>query len=276
MRANNLSPSPSLFPSVRVIPALTALLAAAAGCDPIGPDGPEPIGLASLNEVWVNLHHRDGNIDLVFSAPMRFEGQCPTLAEDLTITANGTPLALSLYDFSDAISFGCTISSLDGAATLPDAGGPLRIAFQQGSRTASMVIENSAFPAFVGASVSRTQVPVGESFAVNVAVPDADAATREALASPYDWVVSLCEPSGCVPGQGWIGLQLTNGGAREGGLGFDATVTQGIPPGKYALGVHNFDPGFAPAITCSGLPLCSAYHHSGRTWEFGPFDFDVL
>jgi hypothetical protein len=264
------------FPTLRFIPVVSVLLATAAGCVPGEDTG--AFGLASIEEVWVNLHHRDGTLELVFTAKLtRAEGSCPPLAEDLTITANDQPLALSLYDGSDAITFGCTVSSLDGSATLPDTGGPLRIAFAQGPRTASMVIADSAFPAFGAVSMSRTEVPVGESFAVEVAVAGADATTRELLASPYDWVVSLCAPSGCVPGEGWIGLTLINGGARDVGLGFDVVVPNGVAPGEYLMGVHAFDPGFFPMITeCKGLPICLAYNNSNRDWEYGPYAFEVL
>jgi hypothetical protein len=69
----------------------------------------------------------------------------------------------------------------------------------------------------------------------------------------------------------------TNAGARDGGLGFDVVVPDTVPSGNWLLGVHLFQPSFAPTITeCAGLPSCMASNDAGQTWDFGPFNFDVL
>jgi hypothetical protein len=201
----------------------------------------------------------------------------PALAPDFAITVNGTPMQLSLVNDSDAITFSCPIHELDAYATLPETGGPLDVELTDGGRTASLTVARSAFPAIGPVSLSRTAVPAGESLAVNVAVSGADIAQIQQLASSGDWIASLCDPSGCMPGAGWIGIVPTNAGARDGGLGFDVVVPDSIPAGAGSLGLHLFSPTVLSTITeCSGLPSCLAYNASGQTWDFGPFAFDVL
>jgi hypothetical protein len=139
-----------------------------------------------------------------------------------------------------------------------------------------MVIARSAFPAIGPVTLSRAAVPAGQSFSVDVAVSGADVSEMRQLAA-NDWIASLCIPSGCVPGEGSIGMVPTNARSRDGGLGFDFVVHDSIPAGNWLLGVHLFQASFGPTITqCSGLPSCMARNHAGQTWDFGPFSFDVL
>lgn len=261
-------------------PALSLLIASVAGCGAFDGNEPPAVGLASIKSAYLAISHGAGNTNLTFVAEITLPGgaSCPPpLAADFAITVNGTPMRLSLPDYSDAITFSCTIHQLEGYATLPEIGGPLRVELTQGERKASMVIARSAFPAIGPVALSRTAVPVGESFSVEVAVSDADMSERRQLAIAGSWIASLCVPSGCVPGEGWIGLVPTNAGAREGGLGFDVVVADAVPTGPWLLGLHLFRPTFMPTITeCSGMPSCMAYNNSEQTWDFGPFVFDVL
>ena len=263
-----------------VFPALWALIGSAAGCGGFGADEPPTVGLDSIESAYLHISHGAGNTDLHFVAEVTLPGgpSCPPpLAPDFAITVNGTPMRLSLLDDSDAITFTCTIHQLEGYATLPETGGPLDVELTQGERKASMKVARSAFPALGPVALSRTAVPVGESFAVNVAVSGADLAESRQLALSNDWIASLCDSSGCVPGEGWIAVAPTNAGARDGGLGFDVVVPDTVPQGRWQLGLHVFSPTFLSTITeCSGLPSCMAYNFSGQTWDFGPFVFDVL
>jgi hypothetical protein len=262
-----------------LLPAIWALSTLAAGCGAFGGDEPPTIGLASMTSSYLNISHGAGNTSLLFVAELTLPGgpSCPPpLAPDLAITVNGTAMQLSLVDDSDAITFSCPVPELEGFATLPETGGPLHVELTQGERTASMTIVESAFPAIGPVTLSRTAVPLGESFAVDVAVSGADTGERQQLAQ-RDWIASLCDLSGCVPGQGWIGIVPTNAGAREGGLGFDVVVPDTVPTGRWLLDLHLFQPTLLPTITeCSGMPSCLAYNNSGQDWDFGPFVFDVL
>ena len=257
-----------------------ALIASAAGCGGFGADEPPTVGLASLKSAYLQISHGAGDTDLLFVAEVTLPGgaSCPPpLAPDFAITVNGTPMQLSLVDDSDAITFSCPSYELDGFATLPETGGPLDVELAQGGRKASMTIARSAFPAIGPVALSRTAVPVGESFAVSVAVSGADVGERQQLAVSNDWIASLCAPPGCVPGEGWIGIVPTNAGARDGGLGFDVVVPDTVPTGNWLLGLHVFQPTILSTITkCSGIPSCMAYNSAEQSWDFGPFAFDVL
>jgi hypothetical protein len=269
------------FHKVRyLVPILSALFASATGCGAFGGDETPTIGLASIKSAQVDISHNAGILSISLVAEITLPGgpKCPPpLAADFAITVNGTHMQLSLFEDSDAITFSCTIHELDGSATLVDTGGPLHVELTQGDRKASMVIARSAFPAIGPVAVSRTAVPAGESFSMSVAVSGADVSDARQLAVSGDWVASLCVPSGCVPGEGWIGMPPTNPGSREGGLGFDFVVPDAVAKGKWLLGLHLFQGMFHPAITeCSGLPSCTAYNHAEQTFDFGPFDFDVL
>jgi hypothetical protein len=259
-------------------PALSAVIAAAAGCGGSGGDG--TVGLASITSARVDISHDAGNITVFLAAEITLPGgpSCPPpLAADFAITVNGTPMQLSLFDDSDAVTLSCTIHELDGQATVPEAAAPLDVELTQGARKASMVIARSAFPAIGPVALSRAAVPAGESFSVNVGVSGADASETRQLAVAGDWIASLCYPSGCVPGEGWIGMVPTNAGLRDGGLGFDAVVPDTVQAGNWLVGVHLFQGMFHPTITeCSGLPSCAALNHAGQTYDFGPFSFDVL
>jgi hypothetical protein len=263
-----------------LVPDICALIASAAGCGGLGADDPPTVGLASVTSASLEISHGAGNTNLHFVAEVTLPGgtSCPPpLAPDFAITVNGTPMQLSLLNDSDAITFTCPSYELDGFATLPETGGPLDVELTQGGRKASMTIARSAFPAIGPVALSRTAVSVGESFAVNVAVSGADVGERQQLAVSNDWIASLCDPSGCVPGQGWIGLVPTNAGVRDGGLGFDVVVPDTVPTGTYLLDLHLFQPTILPTITeCSGIPSCMAYNSAEQSWDFGPFVFDVL
>jgi hypothetical protein len=279
MRLTTRSLSPLRL--VRLVPVLSALLVAGAGCDPVGPDKPPPFGLASIQSVQLDVHHHGGNIDLLFLAELTSAGEteCPTLASDLAITVNGTPLQLSLYDSYHSFTISCPIHELDGYATLPETAGPLRVELSQGARKAAMVIASSAWPTIGPVSLSRTAVPVGESFSIDVAVSPADPSTQLGLAQPSDWVVSICprETPDCVPGEGLAGLGLTNFAGREGGITFDVEIAQVIAPGERLLTVQSFRPTLGLAITeCSGIPSCFGTNQTDDTAVFGPFDFEVL
>ncbi len=263
-----------------LFPAVGVLLASAAGCGGFGADDPPTVGLAAITSASLFISHGAGDTDLLFEAEVTLpEGaSCPPpLAPDFAIAVNGTPMQLSLPNDSDTITFTCPIHQLEGFATLPETGGPLDVELTQGGRRASMTIARSAFPAIGPVALSRTAVPVGESFAVDVAVSGADVGERQQLAGSNDWIASLCDLSGCVPGQGWIGIAGTNAGARDDGLGFDVVVPDTVPAGEWLLGLHLFQPTFLPTITeCSGVPSCMAYNSSDQSWDFGPFVFDVL
>jgi hypothetical protein len=263
-----------------LVPVISALIAWSAGCGAFGGDETPTVGLASIKSAEVDISHGAGETSVLFVAEITLPGgpSCPPpLASDFAITVNGTPMQLSLPDDSDAITFSCTIHELEGRATLPETGGPLEVELTQGERKASMVIARSAFPALGPVAVSRNAVPAGESFSVNVAVAGADASERQQLAISSGWIASLCVPSGCVPGEGWIGMEPTNAGAREGGLGFDVVVPDSVGTGSWLLGLHLFQASFGPTITeCSGLPSCMARNYADQTWDFGPFNFDVL
>jgi hypothetical protein len=268
------------FHKVRyLVPVVSALVASAAGCGALGGDETPTVGLASIKSAYVDISHGAGNTHVLFLAEITLPGgsSCPPpLAADFAITVNGTSMLLSLPDHSDAITFSCTIHELEGRATLAETGGPLHVELTQGERSASIVIPRSAFPAIGPVALSRTAVPAGESFSVNIAVSGADVSERQQLASG-GWIASLCVPPGCVPGEGWIGMVPTNASAREGGLGFDVVVPDTVPTGAWLLGLHLFQATYGPTITqCSGLPSCMAYNHADQTWDFGPFDFDVL
>ena len=260
-----------------LVPTLFALTASAAGCG--GGETPT-VGMASMKSAYLAIDHGAANTDLTFIAEITLPGgpSCPPpLAADFAITVNGTPMRLSLPDDSDAITISCTIHQLEGFVMLPVTGGPLDVELTQGNREASLVIAESAFPAIGPVTLSRTAVPVGEFFSVNVAVPDADQFERQQLANPSFWTASLCVSPGCVPGQGWIGLLLENARARDGGLEFDVAVPDTVQKGEWQLGLHLFKPTFAPTITkCSGMPSCLAYNNSDQNWDFGPFALDVL
>jgi hypothetical protein len=258
-------------------PALSAVIAAAAGCGGFGGDG--AVGLASIKSARVDVSHDAGNTPVLFVAEITLPGgaSCPPLlAPDFAIAVNGAPMQLSVVDGSDSLS--CPSLTLEGRATLPETDGPLDVELTQGGRKASMVVARRAFPALGPIAVSRTAVPVGESFSVNVAVSGADESETRQLAVSGYWIASLCYPSGCVPGEGWIGMPPTNAGLRDGGLGFDVVVPDAVPTGNWLLGVHLFQGStFHPTITeCSGLPSCAAYNYSGQTYDFGPYGFDVL
>jgi len=261
-------------------PALSAVMAAAAGCGGFGGfGGDEAVGLASIKSARVHVSHDAANTPVLFVAEITLPGgaSCPPpLAPDLAITANGTPMQLSVVDGSDSSS--CPSLTLEGRATLPETGGPLDVELTQGGRRASFVIARSAFPAIGPIALSRTAVPVGESFSVDVVVSGADESETRQLAISSDWIASLCDPSGCVPGAGWIGMPPTNAGLRDGGVGFDVVVPDAVPTGNWLLGVHlSKGSSFHPTITdCSGLPSCAAYNYAGQNWDFGPFNFDVL
>jgi hypothetical protein len=69
----------------------------------------------------------------------------------------------------------------------------------------------------------------------------------------------------------------TNAGERDDGLGFDVVVADEVPTGRWLLGLYVFQATFHPTLTeCSGLPSCVARNHAGQTWDFGPFEFDVM
>jgi len=256
------------------------MIAVAAGCGSVGGDEAQTVGLASIKSAYVNISHGAGNANVLFVAEINLPGgsSCPPpLAADFAITVNGTPMQLSLPDYSDAITFSCTIHELEGRATLAETAGPLHVELTQGDRNASMVIARSAFPAIGPVALSRTAVPAGESFSVNMAVSGADVSERQQLASG-GWIASLCYPSsGCVQGEGWLAMPPTNAGSREGGLGFDVLVSDKVAKGRWLLGLHLFQGMFQPTITeCSGLPSCMAYNHAEQTFDFGPFDLEVL
>jgi hypothetical protein len=257
-------------------PAFSAVLAVAAGCDGFG--GDEAVGLASIRSARVDISHDAGNTPVLFVAEIALPdgASCPPpLAPDLAIAVNGTPMQLSVVDGSDSSS--CPALVLEGRATLPETGGPLDVELTQGGRKASVVIARNAFPEIGPVALSRTAVPAGESFSVNVTVSGADESERQQLAVSGDWTASLCAPSGCVPGGGWIGMPPTNAGLRDGGLGFDVVVPDAVPTGNWLLGVHLFQGSFHPTITeCSDLPSCTASNHAGQTYDFGPYSFDVL
>jgi hypothetical protein len=263
-----------------LVPALSAVIVSAAGCGAFGGDETPTVGVASIESAELDISHVGGNMSVVFVGEITLPGgpSCPPpLASDFAITVNGTPMQLSLPDYSDAFTLSCTIHQLEGRAMLPDTGGPLDVELTQGVRRASMVIARSAFPAIGPVTLSRTAVPAGESFSVNVAVSGADVSERRQLALSNDWIAALCVPSGCVPGEGWIGMVPTNAGSRDGGLGFDVVVPAMVPTGNWLLGVHLFLASFGSTITeCSGLPSCMARNYLGQTWDFGPFSFDVL
>src|SRR3954468_4984769 len=245
-----------------VFPAVWALIASTAGCGGFGADEPPTVGLASIQSASLQISHGAGNTDLLFVAEVTLPGgpSCPPpLAPDFAITVNGTPMRLSLVDDSDAITFTCTIHQLEGSATLPETGGPLHVELTQGGRQASMTVTRSAFPALGPVALSRTAVPVGKSFTVNIAVSGADVDETRQLALSNDWIASVCDPSGCVPGQGWIAIAPTNAGPRDGGLGFNVVVPDTVRPGTWQLGLHLFSPTLFSTITeCSGLPSCMA------------------
>jgi len=267
------------FHKVRYLaPVLSVLIASATGCGAVG--GDETVGLASIKSAQVNISHNTGTANAFFVAEITLPGgsSCPPpLAADFAITVNGTPMQLSLPDYSDAFTLRCTIHELEGRATLAETDGPLHVELTQGWRKASVVIARSAFPAIGPAAVSRTAVPVGESFSVDIAVSGADVSERQQLASG-GWIASLCYPSsGCVQGEGWLAMPPTNAGSREGGLGFDVLVSDKVAKGRWLLGLHLFQGMFQPTITeCSGLPSCMAYNHAEQTFDFGPFDLEVL
>jgi hypothetical protein len=258
-------------------PAFSAVIAGAAGCGGFGGDG--TVGLASIKSARVSISHDAGNTPVVFAAEITLPGgaSCPPpLAPDLAITVNGTPMQLSVVDGSESSS--CPSLTLEGRATLAETGGPLDVELTQGWRKASMVIARSAFPAIGPIALSRTAVPVGESFSVNVVVSGADEFETRQLAIPGNWIASLCYPYSCAPGEGSIGMPPTNEGLRDGGVGFDIVVPDAVPTGSWLLRVRMFQSSsFHPTITeCSGLPSCAASNYAGQTYDFGPYSFDVL
>jgi hypothetical protein len=258
-------------------PVFSAVIAAAAGCG--GSSGDGAVGMASIKSARVDISHDAANTPVLFVAEIILPAgaSCPPpLASDLAITVNGTRMQLSVVDGSESSS--CPSLTLEGRATLAETGGPLDVELTQGWRKASMVVARSAFPAIGPVALSRTAVPGGEPFSVKVVVSGADESETLQLAIPANWIASLCYPSGCVPGQGWIGMPPTNAGLRDGGLGFDVVVPGAVPTGNWLLSVHLFrGSSFHPTITeCSGLPSCAASNYAGQTYDFGPYSFEVL
>ena len=271
-------PTPSrLLGLALIFPAVIAV----AGCDPGRNEPPEPFGLASIKSVQVYVQHSAGTINLSMVAELTpvDAGTCPPLAHDLTATVNGTPLPLSLYDFSDAVTFSCTIHELDGGMTLPETDGPLRLEFKQGARTAIMTIASASWPTIGPVTLSRASVPRGESFTVAVAVPNGDALMRQILARPYVWYPSVCprDKPDCRPGEGWQGLTPSDYGTSDGGIWFDVPVSELIDPGEKVMEILLSSVSFAlPIQECSGLPICFGTNQQEASPYFGPFDFEVL
>jgi len=260
---------------------IVSAVIAAAGCDLPGKnEPPEPFGLASIRSVQLVVQHSAGNINLSMVAEVTpiDAGQCPPLAHDLTATVNGTPMPLALYDFSDAITFSCPIHELDGGLTLPETDAPLRLEFRQGARTAVMTIATARWPNIGPVTLSRSSVPVGETFTVAVAVPDGNADTKRALARPYHWYPSICprDTPDCRPGEGWQGLTPSNYGTSDGGIWFDVPIDAPIVPGDKLMQIMLSSVPLGLTIQeCSGLPICFGTNQNTDT-TFGPFDFEVL
>jgi len=272
-------PTPSR--SLGFVSIVTAVIAAA-GCDPGANEPPEPFGLASIQSVQLYVQHGGGYINLSMVAELTpvDAGVCPPLAQGFTATVNGTPMPLSLYDFSDAITFTCQIHELDGGLTLPETDAPLRLEFRQGTRTAVMTIASPRWPTIGPVTLSRASVPAGETFTVDVAVPDGDALTRQVLARPYVWYPSVCprDKPDCRPGEGWQGLTPSDYGTSDSAVWFDVPVDPLIDHGEKLLQIMlSSDVSFALTIQeCSGLPSCFGTNRNDATITFGPFDFDVL
>jgi len=254
---------------------------AAAGCDPGRNEPPEPFGLASIQSVQLLVQHRGGNINLGMVAELTpvDAGTCPTLAHDLTATINGTPVQLSLYDFSDAVTFSCTIHELDGGVSLPETDGPLRLEFKQGARTAVMTIASAAWPTIGPVTLSRASVARGETFTVDVAVPAGAAFTKQTLARPYLWYPSVCprDKPDCRPGEGWQEFTPSDYGTSDSGIWFDVPVSDLIDPGEKVMEILLSSVSFdLPVQECSGLPICFGTNQNAIDPNFGPFDFEVL
>lgn len=265
----------------RALVSIVASVIAAAGCDPGANEPPEPFGLASIQSVQVLVQHSGGSINLGMVAELTpvDAGTCPPLAHDLTATVNGTPLPLSLYDFSDAVTFSCTIHELDGGVTLPETDGPLRLEFKQGTRTAVMTIASAAWPTIGPVTLSSASVARGDSFTIDVAVPGADTLTKQILARPDRWYPSVCprDKPDCQPGEGWQGLTPSDYGTSDSGIWFDVPVSDLIDPGEKVMEILLSSVFFSLTIDeCSGLPICSGTNQNAVDPNFGPFDFEVL
>ena len=179
------------------------------------------------SRAYLAISHGAGNTNLTFVAEITLPGgaSCPPpLAADFAITVNGTPMRLSLPDYSDVIiTFSCTIHQLEGYATLPEIGARGALSSRRWERKASMVIAKEApFPRSVR---SRYRAPPCRW--VNPSRWRSPCPTRicpRGGSSPFPGSpLSASRPVAC-PAEGWIGLVPTNAGAREGGLGFDVVV----------------------------------------------------